>query len=380
MKTTLLTISNSRKMKFIYFLLGIALSLQLQAQSGFPCIQPWIPPGFDVAEIHSDIPQSFWQNGGHIPENVVDEDTTNYARAHIKATGSATLKVYDINDSIYSSGIFVGFCLKSRAFRDTIFAGVTITAYLNGVMTESYDGVHLMVDTIPTDVNQKICMGFVTTQPWNQLEITLDTAGGRVHYDVFYAILEGPCLGELPPPLPITWLSFEALKKGEASDLKWITAQEFNNTGFQVERSADGRYFETIGSVDAASDPQATNVYSFMDTRPYRGMNYYRIKQTDIDGRIDYSIIRTVGFGTVNEIRLWPNPAVESMHIEIPDEIADQGEIKLINSSGVVILSQTYDNNDRERSVNLGNIEPGIYSVVIESLGTRYMSKVVVIK
>src|SRR5688572_22646812 len=163
MKTTpLLTNLYSMKIKLLGFILGIIISLQLNAQTGFPCIQPWIPPGFDVAEIHSDIPTSFWQNGGHIPANVVDEDTTNYARAHIKATGSATLKVYDVNDSVYSAGIFVGFCVKSRAFRDSIFSGVTITAYLNGTMTESYNGVHLMVDTIPFYVNQKVCMGFIT--------------------------------------------------------------------------------------------------------------------------------------------------------------------------------------------------------------------------
>jgi len=57
--------------------------------------------------------------------------------------------------------------------------------------------------------------------------------------------VQGPCTSELPS-LPITWLSFEVQKKGEASNLKWITAQEFNQAGFHVERSADGRLFETI--------------------------------------------------------------------------------------------------------------------------------------
>ena len=211
-----------------------------------------------------------------MPENVDDEDTTNYARAHIKATGSATLRVFDDNEAnIYPSGFFVGYFLKCIAFRDTIFDGVTITTYLNGTMQESNSGVHLTPDHIPGFANEPICLGFWTTLPWNEIEITVDTAGGRVHYDVFYAVL-GICLEELPP-LPLTWLSFEVQKKGEASDLRWITAQEFNNAGFHVERSHDGRYFKSIGFVQPASDPNGINEYTFTDDSPSRGINYYRI-------------------------------------------------------------------------------------------------------
>lgn len=345
------------------------------------CKVPWIPPVYDVTEEHWDVPQSFWQNGGHIPENVVNEDTTDYARAHIKATGSATLRVSD-EDTIYSGGLFVGYLVKSRAFRDTIFDGVTITTYLDGVEQESYSGDHLWIEYVPFYVNDPICIGFFTTLPWNEIEIHLDTAGGRVHYDVFYAVINGPCNNEeLPPGLPITWLSFEAQKKGEASHLKWVTAQEFNNAGFYVERSADGRLFETIASIDAQVEPREINEYVFLDQSPLRGMNYYRIRQVDIDGKSDYSDVRSLSFTNSESIvNFWPNPARESVHIEMPDGITAAGEIKLFNSAGVMVMSKSFEKEDLQNSLDLRNVDPGLYSLIIESPESRHISKIVVLK
>ena len=364
--------------KAIAFIMALMAIVELSGQDTI-CKVPWIPPTYDVTEEHWDVPQSFWQNGGHIPENVVNEDTTDYARAHIKATGSATLRVTD-EDTVYSAGFFVGFLVKSRAFRDTIFDGVTITTYLDGVMQESYSGDHLWVEYVPFYVNDPICIGFFTTLPWNEIEIHFDTAGGKVHYDVFYAVINGPCNEELPP-LPVTWLSFEVQKKGEASNLKWVTAQEFNNAGFYVERSADGRLFETIGTVDAQVGPRNFNEYIFLDESPLRGMNYYRIKQMDVDGKFDYSDVRSLSFTDAGVVlNLWPNPATESIHIEMPDGITASGEIKLINSAGVLVMSKTFEKEDLENSLDLRNVSPGLYSLIIESPESRYISKIVVLK
>ena len=378
MKTLLQQIQRTFIKRNIILLVSLIFSLQLFAQQD-TCKIPWVPPLFDVTETHWDEPQSFWQNGGHIPENVIDEDTTNYARAHIKATGSATLRVSDL-DSTYAPGVLVGFYVKSRAFRDTMFLGVTITTYRDGVMQESYSGDHLWVEYVPFYVNDPICIGFVTTLPWNEIEIRFDTAGGRVHYDVFYAFMLGSCNEELPP-LPITWLSFEVQKKGEASDLKWVTAQEFNNAGFHVERSADGRHFETIGSVAAADMSRSINEYTFQDLSPLYGMNYYRIRQTDLDGRINYSGVQFVSFSHDGElVKVWPNPAASELSILIPDEFKSMGEIKLVNAAGVIVMSRSIDETVHQTSLDLGSIEPGIYSVIIESPSVNQISKIIVLK
>src|SRR6187399_1000345 len=80
--------SNFIGIRLFFIILLQFCVLLLPAQDSIPCLMPWIPPLYSVSEIHWDAPNSFWQNGGHVPENLVNEDTTDYARAHIMLTGS----------------------------------------------------------------------------------------------------------------------------------------------------------------------------------------------------------------------------------------------------------------------------------------------------
>ncbi len=384
MKTTTLLLSHHIKIASVVcaFITSAFFGSSLWAQVEI-CKVPWIPPVYDVSETHWDVPTSFWQNGGHIPENTVDEDTTNYARAHIKASGSATLRITD-EDTSYAGGSFVGYLVKCRAFRDTIFDGVTISTYLDGALQESYTGDELWIEYIPFYVNDPICLGFETTLPWNEIEIHMDTAGGRVHYDVFYAVVDGECIteSELPPGgLAVSWVSFEVQKKGEASDLKWTTAQEFNNAGYQVERSADGRLFETIGNVPASSEPRDNYLYSYTDARPNKGMNFYRIRQVDLDGQISYSPVRGLSFNSGSlAITTWPNPVSESLFIQMPSDIQFAGEIKLISATGSVVLNQSFEESIDQATLDLSGIDPGLYSLIIQSGDSRFVDKIVVLK
>ena len=102
MKTIQLPCTNSKfsKIRLSLILLVQICALLLPAQESIPCLWPVIPPYFDVSETHWDEPNSFWQNGGHIPENLVNEDFADYARAHIRLTGSATVRVSESDSAI----------------------------------------------------------------------------------------------------------------------------------------------------------------------------------------------------------------------------------------------------------------------------------------
>jgi len=349
----------------------------------FPCCIPLIPPTYIVSETHWDEPSSFWQNGGHIPENIVDEDSTNYARAHIKATGSATVRVTDSLNT-YPAGAFAGFKIKSRAFRDANFYGVTISIYLDGTLLESHTGEELMVEYIPDDVNDPICIGFIAAESWNEVEVRFDREGPRVHYDVFFAVIQGdgcPEIDDLPPGLPVTWISFEAEVKGNSTVLTWATAEEFNNAGFEIERSDDGILFNQIGKVDPASAAVAVHNYYFHDDNPVKGINYYRIRQVDIDGGYSYSVIRTVAYQhLVSDIRVWPNPVNDDrITIELGNNV-ERGVIRMINSSGSVVYTQSFGENDYRATMSSSGLNPGIYTVIIESPGQLHVDKVMILR
>jgi hypothetical protein len=101
--------------------------------------------------------------------------------------------------------------------------------------------------------------------------------------------------------MPVTWESFEANAYTDNSITKailhWSTASESNNDYFNIERSYDAETFEAIGSVKGAGNSSKMNRYSFRDESPFKNEQgnqevYYRIKQTDFDGKMDYSALR----------------------------------------------------------------------------------------
>ncbi|HKK39552.1 MAG TPA: T9SS type A sorting domain-containing protein, partial [Cryomorphaceae bacterium] len=94
--------------------------------------------------------------------------------------------------------------------------------------------------------------------------------------------------------LPITLLSFQASAKDITVQTSWITASEINNDFFTIERSKDGRFWEKVGTLDGAGDSHTELSYSFTDDRPYAGISYYRLKQTDFDGTSNDSEPRAV--------------------------------------------------------------------------------------
>ncbi len=114
--------------------------------------------------------------------------------------------------------------------------------------------------------------------------------------------LSGITLNELTlasefAPLPVTWLSFTATERNKIQSLlQWATAQELNTKDFFIQHSAEGSNWVNIGSLPAAGTSSQTNYYNYVHTNPLNGLNYYRIKQTDINGHFSYSPVRTLSF------------------------------------------------------------------------------------
>ncbi len=112
-------------------------------------------------------------------------------------------------------------------------------------------------------------------------------------------------------PLPVTWLSFTADKTGDKAMLNWATATERGNTGFDVERSADGKNFSKIGFVSTQANEGNSNeklAYSFIDSKPLNGVNHYRLKQVNIDGQSSLSEVKAVAFTKATAVEIYPNP------------------------------------------------------------------------
>ncbi len=161
--------------------------------------------------------------------------------------------------------------------------------------------------------------------------------------------------------LPIDLTSFTAEPKEDHVLLKWTTASEENNDHFDVERSSDGVQFSTIGSVNGAGTSEAASQYILPDRSPLNGLNYYRLKQVDLDGQFEYSDISTVFFRQKNgPLTMVPNPGNSSVRVLLPQK-AGAIIVHVIDATGRVVLAvPTSEDQVQLNTVSLSN---GLYSI-----------------
>lgn len=107
---------------------------------------------------------------------------------------------------------------------------------------------------------------------------------------------------------PVELIDFKGKQQNFVVQLTWATVTENNNSYFSVQRSTDGKVFESIGTVPGHGTTRTTIDYAFTDSLPITGLNYYRLIQYDYDGRVNKSYIIAVNFEENFTLRVSPNP------------------------------------------------------------------------
>jgi hypothetical protein len=184
-------------------------------------------------------------------------------------------------------------------------------------------------------------------------------------------------------PLPISLLNFAVQPVLENVAITWTTASETNNDYFTIERSIDGVNFESLIEVDGAGNSNQALHYKTTDLSPFEGQSYYRLKQTDFDGKFAYSEIRSVDFihqvGTTNWT-LFPNPtSLNGIYINTIEDDDRILSIKLFDLSGKVLHQQTLTINQQTSSyfINFDGISTGIYMLELNDGTMVKTSKII---
>lgn len=184
--------------------------------------------------------------------------------------------------------------------------------------------------------------------------------------------------------LPISVEAFTAVAKGDDVELKWQVSANSTPRSFEVEKSADGMSFKSVGTV--ASNSNWSNVqYSFIDQSATEGLSYYRLKLTDADGVITYSKITTINISGAQNKRVNVYPTVVaggSFYIKSAQAIRN-AVVTISDFSGRVIVKQPVGNitAGQPLQVNANSLVngKGMYSVVIASSETSlFAGKIIV--
>ena len=161
------------------------------------------------------------------------------------------------------------------------------------------------------------------------------------------------------PLLPITLVSFTVSKQNKIAELIWTTASEQNSSHFEIERSFDGKNFTKIGQVKAAGNSVTSKAYSFADVVFSEGIYYYRFKQVDLDGKFDYSAIRTVSFEEEKTITVSPNPAKDVIHVKLNTPSVSSLNISIYNLQGQLV--KTIKDVEPSGTYTVSDLNSGVY-------------------
>lgn len=216
--------------------------------------------------------------------------------------------------------------------------------------------------------------GVTTGNPWNNNSDCATSTAESLDCNYIDLQIQGPGIPNqfivLEPSvtLPVEWLSFEVSKENNAAQLKWSTASEKNNDYFTLEKSIDGKQWVALTELKGAGNTNSTSTYSWIDNNPSIGKSYYRIKQTDFDGKTDYSMIESFDLeGT--QIELYPNPAANVINIKSESQI-DKNNILILNSYGQDVSNRLNSNNSNQFDVS--SLPAGFYSVIINGISTKF--------
>jgi dienelactone hydrolase len=175
--------------------------------------------------------------------------------------------------------------------------------------------------------------------------------------------------------LPVSITNYTATATNGKVAVQWTTTFEQNNDHFTIERSPDGINFTKLDEVKSGN--QSTGqTYTFEDQSPLTGNNFYRLSQTDIDGKITYFEIKKVNLDASADktVKIFPNPANEKITLEMQNSVKGKINVSILNTSGkkVKTIEITKRTDYIQHSILLNGLAAGYYILEIKADNYSY--------
>jgi hypothetical protein len=141
--------------------------------------------------------------------------------------------------------------------------------------------------------------------------------------------------------VPVTFTSLNAVRNNSSVKVAWKVANEINIRRYEVERSSNGSSFKKLHTLTDVNNNNSANAYEFTDEQPIIGINYFRIKSIDNNGRSSFSNIAKVYFGNTGAgIAVFPNPVVDGkINLYFTEQQPGDYAARLFNNNGQLIQS-----------------------------------------
>lgn len=166
--------------------------------------------------------------------------------------------------------------------------------------------------------------------------------------------------------LPVQLSDFSIMKSGNGVLLKWETATEINNKGFQIQRSSDGlNNWKDVAFVGGSGNTNERHKYSYADLSPNKGNNYYRLMQINFDGQATYSSIKTIRVAQVSQLVLYPTLATNNITLEVASTDMLNTIISIYDGQGRKVQQEKLI--DQKQQINISSLQRGMYLIKLQN-------------
>lgn len=182
--------------------------------------------------------------------------------------------------------------------------------------------------------------------------------------------------------VPTTHIKASAIPHSDGgTKIKWEVTNAGEITGYTVERSSDGRNFNSIINTSASKN----SLSEYNDQLPQQGAHFYRIKATGSKGRLIYSnVVKTDAANENAGITIYPNPIQgKKMQLQFSNEAAGTYLLEMVDQTGQIVYKGSVEINGQSiiKTIELNaSIAAGSYQVRIAKMnGQVSIQKVIIL-
>ena len=173
--------------------------------------------------------------------------------------------------------------------------------------------------------------------------------------------------------LPIQLVYFTGEKKDTKAAISWQTANEYNNQGFEIQRSSDAGLWNNIGFVKGSGNSSVAKTYEFIDNSPVVGKNYYRLNQLDMDGKSTYSKIINIDFESSRLYVLKNNFSTGTYQLQVL--VSNPVELTVHDITGRQLIHQVVSGG--LQVIDITRYSPGTYLLQIKAGQSLFIEKLI---
>ena len=177
---------------------------------------------------------------------------------------------------------------------------------------------------------------------------------------------------DVSAPLPVKLVSLQAASNPKSIHVSWITVSEKNTMSFHIERSVDGKTFETIAKIKAVGNSNTYQKYAYEDVEGKllleKGMVYYRLAIVDYDSKTEYTKMVSVKKNSKTGLNaeIFPNPFSDQLAMKVDNSLGAEIKLDLLDINGKLVYTGDFNGSEIIIS-NLDALPAGIYFARITS-------------